>query len=244
MSEEKKSNVTEVVVIPCPAWLLTFADLVSLLITFFVLLYSMKVVDTQKWDDLKGSFAGVFSIREPVVTTQPDQQNAIEKIDPFRADNLDYIEGILHQSFINNELLKNTVMRRDREQDLLIVNVPSSLLFYSNEDDLRADGLAAVEMLGDTLRHLDNRIAVAGHTDPFPIKSEKFASNWELGMARAVKIADTILSRGVPGPIRTISYADSRFGDIDRALPISQRYAVSRRVEIIIYGEQDSRLPF
>ncbi len=247
MAEENQTpeeNPNEVHVIDCPAWLLTFADLVSLLITFFVLLYSMKVVDTQKWEEIKGSFAGVFSIREPVVTSPPDQQTAIEKIDPLAADNLDYIEGILKQSFSQDMLLKDTTMTRDREQDRLIINVPSSLIFNSNEDSLRPEGRRAVQNLGDALRHLDNRIAVAGHTDPFPIKSKKFPSNWELGMARAAQIADVIISRGVTAPIRIVSYADSRFGEIDRGLPISKRYAISRRVEVIVYGEKDSELPF
>jgi chemotaxis protein MotB len=242
--QNTEENSNEIHIIECPAWLLTFADLISLLITFFVLLYSMKVVDTQKWEEMKGSFAGVFSIREPVVTTPPDQQTAIEKIDPFEADNLDYIEGILMQSFSQDPLLKDTTMSRDREKDRLIVSVPSSLVFESNEDALLQEGLRAVQNLGDTLRHLDNRIAVAGHTDPFPIKSDKFPSNWELGMARSAQIADVILSRGVRGPIRIISFADSRFGQIDRGLPISKRYAISRRVEVIIYGEKDSELPF
>ena len=55
MSSEDDDDIME----PTPAdmgWLLTFADLISLLITFFVLLYSMKVVDTQRWDELKGTF--------------------------------------------------------------------------------------------------------------------------------------------------------------------------------------------
>ena len=61
--QNTEENSNEIHIIECPAWLLTFADLISLLITFFVLLYSMKVVDTQKWEEMKGSFAGVFSIR-------------------------------------------------------------------------------------------------------------------------------------------------------------------------------------
>ena len=80
---------------PSMDWLLTFADLVSLLITFFVLLYSMKVVDVQKWDELKGSFSGVFSIREPIYKVSPDKDTSVEKIDPLKSDSLEYVEKLL-----------------------------------------------------------------------------------------------------------------------------------------------------
>ena len=221
---------------PSMDWLLTFADLVSLLITFFVLLYSMKVIDTQRWDEMKGSFSGVFSIREAIVFHQPDKTTTVEKVDSATADNLDYIQSLMMKRFKENKVLQFAAMDRNYELDRLTITLPSSILFESGGVELKKEGQEAMLLLGEVMLYLDNRIEVGGHTDPYPISNIAYPTNWELAMVRSIRVAENLESQGVPGPIVAVSYAASRFDQLDETLKSAERYEKARRVDLIIHG--------
>lgn len=218
-------------------WLLTFADLVSLLITFFVLLYSMKVTDTQKWDELKGAFSGVFSIREPIFQVKPNQMETVEKIDPFQADGLEYLSTLLATRFRDNKVLEGSEVKRDLEHGKLIISVPSQTLFASESIEMNDEGVRSIAEFGDMLRHLDNRVEIAAHTDPFPVSTEQYPSNWELAMLRAIRVATVLKEQGIEANVPVVSYGHSRFHEVAPNLPLEARYERSRRVEIIIHQE-------
>ena len=224
---------------PNMAWLLTFADLVSLLITFFVLLYSMKVVDTQKWDELKGTFSGVFSIREPIYEVRPDKDTSIEKIDPIVGDNLEYIQSLLTHDFSVSEHLKDAKLSRDMKTDSLVISIANDSMFQADSDDLNEEGEAKVAELGDVLRHLDNRIEIAGHTGKHLVRTREFPSNWELSMMRAIHVAKLLEKEGIERDITTSGYGFSRFEDIDPFLPEDKREKLADRVEIILHTEKE-----
>ena len=221
---------------PSMDWLLTFADLISLLITFFVLLYSMKVVDTQRWDEMKGTFSGVFSVREAVIVKQPDKTTTVEKVDARVADNLDYIQSLLMKRFKENEVLRFASVVRDEELDRLTITLPSSILFDSGGVELKEGAQQAMLLLGEVMLYLDNRIEVGGHTDPYPVSNAEFPTNWELAMQRSIKVASNLEEQGVPGPVVAVSYAASRFDQLDKNLTAEERYEKARRVDVIIHG--------
>ncbi|MFT7144459.1 MAG: chemotaxis protein MotB [Alphaproteobacteria bacterium] len=224
---------------PSMDWLLTFADLVSLLITFFVLLYSMKVVDVQKWDELRGSFSGVFSIRDPIHQVNPDKDTAIEKIDPMKSDNLDYVQALLEGSFKKDPILVDINMTRDYELDTLNFIFSSDGVFKNNTAELSGEKQLPFIRLGDILRHLDNRLVVAVHTDPNIIKSRQFPSNWELTMIRAIRVAELLEAQGIVQSIVTTCMGDSKFDDVAPSLPIGERYKLARRIEIVLHGVKE-----
>ena len=223
---------------PGMAWLLTFADLVSLMLTFFILLYSMKVIDAKKWESLRGAMNDTFNVQEPIVELKPDQRHSIEKFDPIRADGLFYVRNLLQTRFAANELLKNASLRHDRDRDTLVISLPSQLLFNSGDDTLRAEGAAALAALGDSLRHLDNTIEIAGHTDPNPIATAKFPSNWELSVMRGVRVMETLRAQGVNQNMQVMGFGASRFEDTPTETGLLERYARARRVDIIIHGNK------
>ncbi len=224
---------------PSMDWLLTFADLVSLLITFFVLLYSMKVVDVQKWDELKGSFSGVFSIREPIHQVSPDKDTTVEKIDPYKSDSLEYVEGLLTRSFHMNPELKDIQLNLDIKADTLSFELPSDEVFLDSTAELSGDGQGKLKAIADVLRHLDNRIVVAVHTDPTHTATKQFPSNWELTMIRAIRVAEIMEAQGIVKSIVTTAEGASHFDEIAPNLPIAERYKLARKIEIILYGEAE-----
>jgi chemotaxis protein MotB len=223
---------------PSMAWLLTFADLISLLLTFFILLYSMKVIDAQEWESLRGAFDRTFSVKEEIVETKPNKTDTVEKIDSLKADNLDYLASILKTRFLDDAVLKATEITRDLELDTLILNMPSKLLFDSGSAKMKQSGKETMANLGDLLRHVDNRIEIAGHTDPNPINTSDFPTNWELSAVRALRVAESLKSQGIESNIPAVAYAETRFYLLDNNKSVIQRYQEARRVEIIIHGKK------
>jgi chemotaxis protein MotB len=222
---------------PDMAWLLTFADLVSLLITFFVLLYSMKVVDESRWDVLKGALSGVFAREEAVVVIHPEEFDSSQVLTQFPADSLPYLENVLKVEFKNDPVLGALGTVYNPGEDSLTLSIPSTMLFETGEIRLKREGRIAIIKLADKLRHLDNRIHVEGHSDPAPFGREDVPTNWELAMLRAIMVAQVLHERGVQRNVPAFSYGDSRFGKIDSNLPEAERYTRARRVDIVIYGD-------
>ena len=223
---------------PNMAWMLTFADLVSLLITFFVLLYSMKDVNETKWNELTGTFQNVFEIRKKVMDARPDNYKSVESIDNIQSDNLIYIQQVLSTRFQDDPVLRNVTSEPVEGKDALAISLPSNLLFDSGSVVMKEIGAKAIRRLGDILRHLDNRVEVGGHTDPLPISTLEFPTNWELAMLRAMTVARVLQQQGVGENIMAVSYGDSRFNQIDPYLSEVERYQRSRRVDIIVFGDQ------
>lgn len=223
-------------------WLITFADLVSLLITFFVLLFSMKNIDGQRWQDIKGALSGALAFEE--ITDQNVNTDNIETIDLAQADNLTYLKAILQQRARADAVLREATLRVSPKGDELRISVPSRLLFETGSADLLPQGQDAIGRLGDMLKNIDNSIVIAGHTDPVPIQGGKYETNWELSMMRAVGVLKKLRATGVVSPMQALGYADSKFDMIQSNLPVSIRYLKARRVEIIIGdATTNQRLP-
>ena len=225
---------------PNMAWLLTFADLVSLLITFFVLLYSMKTVDESRWDQVTGALTGVFASEEAVVIIHPTEFKASPSLISIPADDLTYLQNILQVEFRRDEVLSSMDMYYDVTEDTLTLTLPTAKLFSTGDAELVTEGKISMVKLADKLRHIDNRLEVIGHTDPSPALNPDIPSNWELGMLRAIKVANILYSRGVNQNVPAISYGDSRFEELPTEMPIAQKYELARRVDIKIYGDNES----
>jgi len=234
---QHKKNAT-----PSDAWLVTFADLVSLLITFFVLLFAMKNIDGQRWEDIKGALSGALSFEETV--DHNVQANNIETLNLIKADSLTYLRAILQERFKADAVLREATLDLNPFGDELKIALPSHLLFKTGSATLVAQGDEAIGRLGDMLRNIDNSIIIAGHTDPVPIQGGVFETNWELSMLRAVGVLKKLRTTGVVAPMQALGYADSRFDMIQSNLPVSMRYLKARRVEVIIGdATTNQRLP-
>lgn len=215
------------------AWLTTFADLTSLMITFFVLLFSMKDLDVKRWQEISGSLSGAltFTPVEQVDYASDD----IDQATFAQADQLTYLMAILKKRFLEDGVLRDAALDYNEEQEKLTIIVPNHLLFDVGSADLNDAGNLAIARLGSLLQHLDNAITVRGHSDPTPIKgSTRYQTNWELSMMRAVGVLKKLRASGVIAPMKALGFADSRFHMIKSELSQQQRYQAARKVEIVI----------
>ncbi|MBI3709272.1 MAG: OmpA family protein [Proteobacteria bacterium] len=215
-----------------PIWLLSFTDLVSLLLGFFVLLYSMTSLDNGKWRQIAANLAivAVPDAREDAAVRGSERNLAVAPV--RHAVDLDYLAAVLRQKTADDPVLsKATIHRLD---DRLVLSLPSDLLFTSNRAELERRGQAALFALGGVLRNIGNQVDVHGHADPNPVRAGPFASNWELSLARAMAVAAEFRRAGYRREPMILGFADTRFADISPTLPEAERLRLARRVDVVI----------
>jgi chemotaxis protein MotB len=213
------------------AWLLTFTDLVSLMLTFFVLLFSMSNVKVDQWENIIDSLSK--TLQPTPVKTIPAVSASFNIGTLFRkkAINLDYLAGVLLESLKPLKLLE--AARVIRLDDRLIITLPGDLLFEPGRGSMTEQASEAMFILGGVFRNMDNEISVYGHTDPAPPAGDGFASNWELSTARAASVANSLRGAGYREKIVAYGYADSHYLKLPELADVERR-ALGRRVEVIV----------
>ncbi len=215
-------------------WLITFADLIALLLAFFVMLFSMSVVDPKPWENITNSLIASlnpdFAWESLAARSDLDASSAPAE----EAADLDYLQAVLTDKIRNFPLLSRALLTR--RNDRLIISLQADSLFSTGSASLGEDALRALYAMGDTLRHISNRLDVNGHTDPVPVHSERYASNWELSVHRALAVAEALASAGYTREITAIGFAESRYEELAALSDPQTRARRARRVDVVIRG--------
>ena len=159
---------------------------------------------------------------------------AIEKLELKRALPLDYLRFVISEVAEQNEALSEMVLFL--EKDRLIISLPQNLLFESGQAEVNSDGRQALFVIGGKLTHIRNRIEVVGHADPSPISAnnERFSSNRELSLARALSVGAILNKVGYDRTIITRGMGVARYDELSEQIPEEERLNLSRRVDIVI----------
>ncbi|HEY0096123.1 MAG TPA: OmpA family protein [Archangium sp.] len=187
-------------------WLISYADLLTLLIGFFVLLLAVSPVKMAQFERMAASISG---------GAPPPLEELKEKVDEF----------------IAQENLQQQVLTREDVEGLAI-EFKDALLFDSGSADIRADGNKAIGSIARMLQTLPSRaVVIEGYTDDVPIRNSRFASNWELSSQRAINVRTALEQGGVGREWMSVrGFADTRRVDTQGS-PEEQR-AANRRVVI------------
>jgi chemotaxis protein MotB len=187
-------------------WLISYADLLTLLIGFFVLLLAVSPVKMAQFERMAASISG---------GAPPPLEELKEKVDQFVAQ-----EGLQEQ------------VHAREEADGLAIEFKDALLFDSGSADIRADGNKAIASVARMLQTLPNRaVSIEGYTDDVPIRTPRFASNWELSSQRAINVRTALEQGGVSRERMSVrGFADTRRVEA-QGTPEEQR-AANRRVVI------------
>ncbi|WP_420348810.1 OmpA/MotB family protein [Pelagibius sp.] len=220
------------------AWLMTFTDLTALLLTFFVLLYSMSTINSDDWQNLVDALSPKLPSVQEVTVALPSQDKDAEAIDRTPGTDLGYLASLLQEQVGEDPVLAEAVVRREGER--IVLALPGDLLFASGSIELSEEGKASIFALGGVLRNLRNVIEIAGFADPLrPRRS--FESNWELSLARATTLADMITAAGYKGEILVRGYGHARYQAPAQASEKAASMAEARRVEIVIHAHAAER---
>ncbi|MGM0767156.1 MAG: flagellar motor protein MotD [Pseudomonadota bacterium] len=208
-------------------WLISYADFITLLFAFFVVMYSVSSVNEGKYKVLSETLTGVFNAPQrsfqpievgnqpqrsaapadgdviaPVITDTPANAELSEQ---GRTDALRTMADQLSLEF--DELINQGVVTLESNERWLELNLPDSLLFSSGAAEPHYDGFEVVQKIAGVLRNRDNAVKVEGFTDDRPIRTSAFPSNWELSAARAAAVVRMLAMEGVePERLAAVGY--------------------------------------
>jgi chemotaxis protein MotB len=192
-----------------PAWMITFADMMSLLFAFFLLLLSFANVDLAKFRRMLGSIQTAFGVD----STQPGG-SGMEREGIFNAEDLEarYIDvAETLASLIAEDGLTGAV-EVEASAEGVVLRIRDSVMYTPGQATLRPAAETTFRRLAERLRDYEGLdIVVEGHCDSTAISNDRFPSNWELAAARATGAVRYLVSRGVPSEkVVAVGFGDSR----------------------------------
>ena len=216
---------------PRQAWMLTFADLVSLMLTFFVMLFAMSSVQIDKWEQIADALSKTMEpAPNPNAQPGPAARYNIGTVFRRKAIDLDYLEGVLLDVTAETPQLNDAKVQV--LDDRLVISLPGDILFQPRSAVMSKAASGAVVALGGYLRNLSNQIEVVGHTSPSD-PGGSYTSNWELSIGRAASVANALKDAGYSDDIFVSGVADTRFKEL-ADLPERERMRIANRVDIAI----------
>jgi chemotaxis protein MotB len=219
-------------------YLITYADLITLLLGLFVILYAASQVDETKYKEFSKAFSEYFkSTKEQVLqggggVLQGHRNGIPEPIMPNAAVNktLDQIYKETEKAL--NEYISQSTIKISRKNNEIVLTISEKLLFQSGKADIKTEGLRALDTLSVILKGIKDQFAIEGHTDSEPIRTFRFESNWHLSVARALNVGYYLIQKGVQESNMVIRGYGSQRPVADNSSTESR--ALNRRVEISI----------
>ncbi len=242
-------------------WLVSYADFITLLFAFFVVMYSISSVNIGKFRVLSDTLEAVFTdskksvdpiqigelsrgedAKQKNVDPRPEPAQIIElPVAPIvPEETIRTINDISNQ--LNNALLEqieNDDVNIKKGEDWLELEIKSNVLFYSGESKLEKEAVPIIGKVADILRQSANPIQVEGFTDNQAINTPRFPSNWELSAARAASVVHLLDRYGLnPSRMSAIGYGEFK--------PIADNGTnegrqKNRRVVLVVLGSSESR---
>lgn len=227
-----------------PRWMTTFADLMAVLVVFFVMLYSMSTIDNMRYQQMaqslrevmgpsvigdsrpRPSAAAVDLSGDPIAKNFP----RINGIDPPEYTQLDEIRSALREAL--EEDIKSGNIELGEKDEGVLLRFEDQAAFEIGSKELQDEFIPVLERIAGVLKDTPGMIRVAGHTDDLPIRTDRFRSNFDLSSARAVSVVHVLKRAGVPSRrLVAQGHADTR--------PLvpntsAENRARNRRVEVVL----------
>ncbi len=192
-----------------PEWMATFADLVTLLMCFFVLLFAMSTTQQETYKELVTSLRsalGAQSVPEsgtregltmhPVPSEESSQEQQIDEMGGMIEKEMEDIVSEVRELVLFNKLGGEVSVVKTEEG--VVITMSDLLLFDRGGTKLSEKGLDILKKVAAVLSRLAYHVKVKGHTDSSPISSSIYPSNWELSAARASTVVRLLVANGVP----------------------------------------------
>lgn len=217
-------------------WLITYADLITLLLAFFIMMYVFSKQDVQKYDEVVGHLKTIFTggagisgqgrdagpllIELPVKIAQSTGEEVRKKLEAEM------------QSLVDNESMKKNISIFSDERGV-IIRILEKAFFDAGKADLKEGAKVALGRIIPIVKNIDNQIRIEGHTDNVPINNREFRSNWELSARRATEVVSYFIEKHdfPPERVSAVGYAQYRPVALN---DMPENRALNRRIEIIV----------
>ena len=245
-------------------WMVTYADMLTLLLVLFIVLYAISQVNTSKFAELKSGLATAFKNGQPSVltggagivggdaVTKPEIVNPSTPLthataasaDPVAAakaaaqrevQQFKAIENAVQSSLQSRGLLGTASYSID-ERGLVITVITNELVFAGNSADLEPQGTRILDAIAAPLLKIDNQVQVDGHTNQANVSTAPYPSGWELSSARASAVVRYLIEahRMSPARLSAVGFSDQR-----PLIPPSDPRSIvrNRRVDVVVLSK-------
>lgn len=211
-------------------WLIPYADMLTLLLALFIVMFAMSKIDNEKAAKISGQFNAIFSGNSQI---HPSEQTPAPIISENELEEMamNKVKENLQQE-IENDGYSDKVKVELNEEGLR-VSIESVVLFNSGDANVINEVKPLLLQISNMLKDLNNNVKVVGHTDNVPIKNEKFRSNWDLSAMRAINVMNYFIESGGVSPKRlSIEAYGEQMPKYDNST--AEGRSKNRRVEVFV----------
>ncbi|HCX64236.1 MAG TPA: chemotaxis protein MotB [Eubacteriaceae bacterium] len=231
-----------------PAWMTTFSDMMTLLLTFFILLYSISTVDAKKFEEISYSLQAVLMGEgQPQIIESDSPTPDVPVEDESIIDSIIEESNIKESTLVMYNQVREYVEEQGLEADVTVsanrqgvfVDIKEAILFESGEAELKDTGTEILDELEGLFLQFDNQVVVEGHTDNVPINTAQYPTNWELSADRAVTVVRYLTEeKSIPAQrLSAVGYGEFH-PIVSNDTP--ENRAKNRRVNLLIIMEEES----
>ncbi|CAA7617279.1 Flagellar motor protein [Candidatus Terasakiella magnetica] len=202
-------------------WLLSYADMITLIMAFFIILVSMSKIDPNKYEEVQSGMAKDIGNRE---VTRPLQELKSELLGQVAGAGADDVVDV------------------GKDDKGVVLNLASGAMFKPGSADINPQIMPLMKEISGSLkeqRFILYQIEIQGHTDDTPVRTAQFPSNWDLSAARALATLKLLTDLGIDqSRMKLAAMADTAPRVPNRSesgKPYPENQAINRRVEIHIY---------
>lgn len=236
-------------------WLVSYADFITLLFAFFVVMYAISSVNEGKYRVLSHSLVSAFksssgashltsaasSEFSPVQLTDSTLADSIKPINDPRMKKQEKMRGMAKSILDALEpLVKDGQVRVTQSSLGITVEISASVLFSPGQANLAESSSVALKAVAQVIKGHEHEIHVEGHTDNIPIHTDNFPSNWELSSARASSVIRLFIEHGVEaGRLTAIGYGSNKPIETNETPEGRKR---NRRVAVMILANEPDKV--
>lgn len=225
-------------------WLLTYSDLITLLMIFFVVMYAISSVDAQKYQIISESLSGALSASGPGGTANggitsgggieihiAESEGDEDLIDPELVAAAEKIVELIKEKNLQDKVSVSL------EERGVVVGLMNTVLFDSGSARIKQDAIPTLVAIGQIANGVHNYIRVEGNTDDVPQSSAQFPSNWELSVIRATEVLKLMIDQsGVASDkISAVGYGEHRPSVPNDSV---ENRSKNRKVDIVILSDK------
>jgi chemotaxis protein MotB len=233
-------------------WLVSYADFITLLFAFFVVMYAMSQVDVKKMGRLSKAMQSAFDTRVfdagskklnlaegvPEGVAEPKIMESISPLVSPSQPTFDKLQKKIETKLVQERFQDKVKFKQDKRG--LVISLVEAGFFNPGEAEIKGSSLKIVDSIAQSILPIRNQIRVEGHTDNTPIHNIRFPSNWELSTARATNVIAYLTANYAFSPLRLSAAGYGEFRPVASNNQAEGR-AANRRVDIVILNEAAER---
>lgn len=214
-----------------PIWLVSFGDVTALVLTFFVLLFSMSTFKTNEFIAVTSSL-NVSNSTASNINPIPTSDKTIDQSKEIKGLSLNYIHGILSEHLSKEQYAGRVFI--EKRDEAIVITMSNDALFVAGKFELSSPAKQLLHEITPALNSFGNQLDIIGHVAPVPHDDALNKSPWDISLLRALTVSREFIKNGYDKKLAVLGSADGYFEDIDKALAPTQRQTLAKRVDIVI----------